>query len=292
MVYGPKAESVVECVDLSKRYGEHYVFKNTSFTIGHGVTGLVAPNGYGKTTFIEMCAGVRKNYSGQIKILGGTPDSVKSSTGLVADMPAFPENIKVGEYIRLVSDIYGKKPDEKLIHWANIKEVFDLRIGDLSAGYVKRLAFLLAVIHSPKVVFADEPFSNVDKMAVGVMQEMIKELRNSGVAFIISSHDLNELVDVADKILIIGENSFREVNRGRPGQRVLEISSENDGELYDLLKTDFEVNRTSEGLLVAYGDLKQLMKKLTTFEKEIFSLKSVDEKERFLNEIDEAIARD
>ncbi len=292
MTDGTDGSSLVECEDLTKRYGDNYVFRNASFSVRTGVTGIIAPNGYGKTTFIEMCAGVRKNYTGRISILGKMPDQVKDLIGFVADRPAFPGNIKAGEFVRIVSGIYGIHPDQELIRLAKIEGVSDTRIGDLSAGYLKRLAFLLAVVHSPKVVLADEPFSNVDRMAVGVMQEMIRELRKSGVSFIISSHDLNELVSVADRILIIGGHRLKEVNPGDMSKRVLEVSTEDDELLYELLKKDYTVERAGKGLRVVYTDLKQLLGTLAAFEKEITALKIADERERFLNDIYEAITRD
>ncbi|MHB8360041.1 MAG: ATP-binding cassette domain-containing protein [Thermoplasmataceae archaeon] len=292
MTDGIDTSNLIECDGLTKRYGDNYVFKSASFTIRTGVTGIIAPNGYGKTTFIEMCAGARKNYTGRLSIFGKMPDQIKQLIGFVADKPAFPKNIKAGEYVRIVSELYGTHPDQDLIRLARIDSVSDVRIGDLSAGYLKRLAFLLAVVHSPKVVLADEPFSNVDKMAVGVMQEMINELRKYGVSFVISSHDLNELVRVADRILIIGEHRLKEVTPGNISQRVLEVSSEDDELLYELLRKDYGVERTGKGLRVVYTDLKNLLGVLTTFEKEIITLKIADERERFLDEIYEAISRD
>lgn len=292
MMGGTYSSVLVECDDLTKKYGDKYVFKNANFTVLKGVTGIVAPNGYGKTTFIEMCAGVRKNYTGRINVFGKIPDRVKQLIGFVADKPAFPKNIKVGEYIRIVSEVYGTHPDQELIQLARIDSVYGTRIGDLSAGYLKRLAFLISVAHSPKLVLADEPFSNVDKPAVDVMQEMIKKLGTSGVSFIISSHDLNELVTVADRILIIGGHGLEEVKTGNMGQKVLEVSSEDDEMLYVLLKNSYEIERTDTGLRVSYTDIKPLLETLATFKGEIITLKIVDGRGRFLDEIYKAISRD
>ncbi len=283
---------IIQIEGLTKRYGGQYVFKNASFNIRTGVTGIVAPNGYGKTTLIEMCAAVRKGYTGRISIYGKAPDQVKDITGFVADKPVFPKNIKVGEYVRIVGEIYGTQPDRELIRLARIDGMLDVRIGNLSAGYLKRLAFLLAVMHFPKVALADEPFSNVDIVAVRVMQEMVRELNKSGVSFVISSHDLNELVNVADRILIIGDHSLREVSPGDRSKRILEVSSEDDEMLYELLKKHYSVQKKEDCLRVVYTDLKELLRILTTFEKDIIALKVVGEKEGFLNDVYEAISRD
>jgi len=283
---------LIECKNLTKEYGNKCVFNDASFTISTGITGLVAPNGYGKTTFIEMCAGVRKNYTGTINIFGKIPDQVKQFIGFVADKPAFPKNLKVGEYINIVSEIYGTQPDMELIQLAKMDSVYNLRIKDLSAGYLKRLAFITAVAHHPKLVLADEPFSNVDKPAVDIMQEMIIKLGRSGISFIISSHDLNELVNVADRILIIGEHRFKEIKTENIESKALEISSEDDEMLYNLLRNSYEVKKTDSGLVVFYTELKPLLETLIKFDKEIFKLKIVDRRGRFLDEVYKAISKD
>ncbi len=292
MAHGNNGYGIVACKDLTKRYGNNYVFRNASFNIGTGVTGLIAPNGFGKTTLVETLAGVRKNYTGEISIFGKTPDQAKQLIGFVADKPAFPRKIKVEEFLRIVCEIYGVEPDQDLIRLASIEKVLDARIGDLSAGYLKRLAFLIAVVHSPKIVLADEPFSNVDRTAVEVMQEMIRKLAESGTSFIISSHDLNELVNVADRMLIIDNQRLRDIQPEDRNKGILEIYTEDDGLLYELLRKDHRVKKGDRGLKVEYTDLKRLLGTLSLFEKEIISMKVLDKKERFLDEIYETIAKD
>lgn len=285
-------ENIIEVQNLTKKYNNHYVFKEANIVIKKGVTGIVAPNGYGKTTFIEICAGVRKNYTGRINILKKMPDEVKHIIGFVPDKPSFPKNIKVGEYIQIVSEIYNVPLNQNLVQLAKIDEVLNVRIGDLSTGYLKRLAFLIAVIHSPKVELADEIFANVDRTAVVAMKKMIKELSKSGISFIISSHDLNDLADVADRILILQDLGFKELSHKRINLKILKISSEDNDLLYELLKKDYQVERTEEGLIVYFNDLKKLLGIITIFEKEIFTIKIENEKERFLDEIYKSISKD
>ncbi len=285
-------ENIIEVENLTKKYNNHYVFKEANIVIKSGVTGIVAPNGYGKTTFIEMCAGVRKNYTGRINILKKMPDEVKHIIGFVPDKPSFPKNIKVGEYIQIVSEIYNVPLNQDLVQLAKIDEISNVRIGDLSTGYLKRLAFLIALIHSPKVELADEIFANVDRAAVVTMKKMIKELSKSGISFIISSHDLNDLADVADRILILQDLGFKELSHKRINLKILKISSEDNDLLYELLKKDYQVERTEEGLIVYFNDLKKLLGIITTFEKEIYTIKIENEKERFLDEIYKSISKD
>jgi len=284
--------NIIVVENLTKKYGNHYVFKDANITIRSGITGIVAPNGFGKTTFIEMCVGVRKNYTGEIKILGKMPDEIKNNIGFVADKPSFPRNIKVQEYLNIVSEIYKVPLNQDLVHDAKIDEILNVRIGDLSAGYLKRLAFLIAVMHSPKIVFADEIFANVDRGAVVTMKKMVMDLNKSGISFIISSHDLNDLADLANRIIIIKNNGFEEIQHRRVNLKILRISSEDDNLLYELLKKDFQVERDDEGLIVYFNDLKKVLEIITKFNKEIFTIKTEKDKEEFLNEIYKYIYKD
>ncbi len=284
--------NIIVVENLTKKYGNHYVFKDANIIIKSGITGIVAPNGFGKTTFIEMCVGVRKNYTGEIKILGKMPDEIKNNIGFVADKPSFPRNIKVQEYLNMVSEIYKVSLNQDLVHDAKIDEILNVRIGDLSAGYLKRLAFLIAVMHSPKIVFADEIFANVDRGAVVTMKKMVLDLNKSGISFIISSHDLNDLADLADRIIIIKNNGFEEIQHRRVNLKILRISSEDDNLLYELLKKDFQVERDDEGLIVYFNDLKKVLEIITKFDKEIFTIKTEKDKEEFLNEIYKSIYKD
>ncbi len=285
-------ENIIVVENITKKYDSHYVLKDANTVIKSGVTGIVAPNGYGKTTFIEMSVGVRKNYQGKIKILGKMPDEIKSNIGFVADKPSFPRNIKVREYINIVSEIYKVSLNQNLVREAKIDEILNARIGDLSAGYLKRLAFLIAVMHSPKVVFADEIFANVDRGAVVTIKKMVLELNKSGISFVISSHDLNDLADLADRIIIIKNNGFEEIPHRRVNLKILRISSEDNDLLYELLKKDFQVERDDEGLIVYFNDLKKLLEEITKFDKEIFTIKTEKDKEEFLNEIYKSIYKD
>ncbi len=284
--------NIIVVENLTKKYGNHYVFKDANITIRSGITGIVAPNGFGKTTFIEMCVGVRKNYTGEIKILGKMPDEIKNNIGFVADKPSFPRNIKVQEYLNIVSEIYKVPLNQDLVREAKIDEILNVRIGDLSAGYLKRLAFLIAVMHSPKIVFADEIFANVDRGAVVTMKKMVLDLNKSGISFIISSHDLNDLADLADRIIIIKNNGFEEIQHRRVNLKILRISSEDDNLLYELLKKDFQVERDDEGLIVYFNDLKKVLEIITKFDKEIFTIKTEKDREEFLNEIYKSIYKD
>ena len=150
---------IIECNNLTKSYNASKIFENANVKFYKGITGLVAPNGYGKTTFIEMCSGLRKNFSGKILIYEKSPDNAKSHIGFLMDKPAYPRTITVLDYIEYVSMIYKTRYSDEILKML-LGNVTHKKIYELSAGYIKRLAFFIAVMHMPDVVFADEPFSN------------------------------------------------------------------------------------------------------------------------------------
>ncbi len=118
-----KNNNVITCANLSKNYGKNIIFDNLSINIPEGITGLVAPNGYGKTTFIEMCCGLRSIVAGDIRILGKNTNNAKRYTGLISDKPVFPPNIIVEDYTKIISELYNVDIDENLIELSGIKKV-------------------------------------------------------------------------------------------------------------------------------------------------------------------------
>lgn len=285
-----KNDNVITCSGLSKNYGKNIIFDNLSIDIPGGITGLVAPNGYGKTTFIEMCCGLRSTTSGEIKILGKNINNAKEHVGLISDKPIFPPNITVEDYIKIISDLYNVDIDANLLELSGIKKVYKYRIKELSAGYLKRFAFVISMLHEPKLVFADEPFSNVDINAIKSMQSMVQNYNKKGISFIIASHDLKELTDISDRILLIDGQKLKEIKYEK-NKNVVEIASSNNDELYDYLKDDFDAIK-GENLTVYYDEIKELLLKLSNYSGDIMKIKTIDSKEGLLNEIDHAINKD
>lgn len=285
-------ENIIKCTNVTKKYDKNIVFSNLNIKINKGITGIVAPNGYGKTTFIEMCMGLLKEYTGNIKILDENIDNVRDKIGFVTDKPIFPKNLTVLDYINIVSKIYNKKYDDNIIKLFKINNVLNLKIKNLSAGYLKRLSFLLAVIHKPEIVFADEPFSNVDITAIKDIQKIILGLKESGVSFVISSHDLNELVEVADTVLIIINKTMLEIKSRKIEGTLIELSSDNINELYNYLKNDYNLNIDGNSLKFICKNLKKLFFDLYLFPDNIETIKTINIKEDFLNEVTKAIVKD
>ncbi len=285
-----KNNNVITCANLSKNYGKNIIFDNLSINIPEGITGLVAPNGYGKTTFIEMCCGLRSISSGGVKILHKNINDAKRHIGLISDKPVFPPNIIVEDYIKIISELYNVDIDGNFIELSGIKKVYKYRIKELSAGYLKRFAFVISMLHKPELVFADEPFSNVDINAIKSMQTMIQNYNKKGTSFIIASHDLKELTDISDRIFLIDSQKLKEIKYERTKNKVEIVSSNND-ELYDYLKDDFETVK-GENITVYYNEIKDLLLKLSNYSGDIIKIKTIDSREGLLNEIDHAINKD
>ncbi|WP_337860377.1 ABC transporter ATP-binding protein [Ferroplasma sp.] len=287
--------NIIECVNLSKKYDKNFIFNNVNVKINNGINGFVGPNGYGKTTFIEMCTGLKKYYTGDLYINGKKPDIEKNEIGLVMDKPVFPENVSVTDYINIISQLYGKKPDDSMIDVLRLESVKNKKIRTLSAGYLKRLAFAVAIIHNPKIVFADEPFSNVDPASINAMKDIIMEMKKRGVSFLISSHDLQELVDIADNIFIIKNNKISKIERKKINIFKVMLHSDNLKELKVFLAKDFNINNENEFVIVNLNerkDIKKLFFKLSGFQYSINYIKTVSEKEEILSDVIKAIDED
>lgn len=280
--------NIIKCENLNKSYGDKVILKNVNIEIMPGIIALVAPNGYGKTTFIEMCCGLRNNYKGKIKILGKKISEVKQLIGFVEDKPAFPGNVMVMDYIRIVSAIYKTKIDDEIINLSGIREVYNYKIKDLSSGYLKRLAFIISVIHKPKLIFADEPFSNVDVTAIKAMQEMIIKINEKGTSILIASHDLRELADIANRIFYINNNVLEEI-KYKFNKNMIEVSSNDNDILNSYLKSEFYVVKNKDSLIIYCDDVKKILLKLSNFNGKIIKIRTIDYKEGLLDELYKAV---
>ncbi|QRF75789.1 putative branched-chain amino acid transport ATP-binding protein LivG [Thermoplasmatales archaeon] len=196
---------MVKINGIEKSYGRKKVIPLMDLEISQGVTGLIGPNGAGKTTLIELISGLRRVSAGKINYYLPSING-KSIISVVLERPSFPKEVTVQKYLQFIAKLPGTLSQIHLSDLLKIKDVLDEKIGNLSAGYLKRLALLVASMQNAKLVIADEPFSNIDPATVDAILSYIRESKSRGVSFLISSHDIRELTLVSDKILMLRNN--------------------------------------------------------------------------------------
>ena len=194
---------VVSVKDLTKKFGSFTAVDKISFDVTGGeIFGFLGANGAGKTTAIKMLIGLSKPTSGFAKVAGydvtKDPEKVKYKIGYMSQKFSLYDDLKVFENIRLYAGIYGLKSKEIkskidiLIEELEMENMRNKLVGDLPLGWKQKLAFAVAMVHDPPVVFLDEPTSGVDPITRRQFWEMIYKASAKGTTIFITTHYLDE----------------------------------------------------------------------------------------------------
>jgi ABC-2 type transport system ATP-binding protein len=203
---------MVQVEGLTKLYGEFTAVNELSFSIQPGeVVGLVGPNGAGKTTTLRCLAGIIPPTRGTVRVCGHdiVRDALaaKKQLAFLTDEPRLFDYLTVWQHLNFVARIYqvtdyenrGKELLEEL-ELANKKESLP---GELSRGMKQKLAIACGLLHSPKVIFFDEPLTGLDPIGIRRMKNSILKRAQEGAAILISSHLLHLVEEISSRILIL-----------------------------------------------------------------------------------------
>ena len=200
--------NLIEINNLRKNYGVKEVLKGLDLSLKNGqVYTLLGKNGAGKTTFINILLRLIKEDSGSVV----SNVSVKKEVGVVFQEDYFPKETTVSELIKLQASFFHKKVnvDEELKIMGLEKEKFQ-KVGTLSGGQKRKLSFLLATLHDPKLLILDEPTAGMDYDSVEKFVQQIKKLKAKGKTILLITHDLYQIESFADYILLLNEGVFEE----------------------------------------------------------------------------------
>jgi len=216
----------VEAADLSKRFGRFTAVDAVSFLVPRGtIFGLLGANGAGKSTIIRMLCGLLRSSSGTATVAGfdinRQSEQVKQNIGYMSQRFSLYLDLTVRENIRFFGGIYGLSREEvgRRLDWvlemAGLRQRLDDLTSELSGGWRQRLALGCAILHSPRIIFLDEPTAGVDPVSRREFWELINELAAGGTTVLITTHYLDE-AEYANRILLI--HSGRIVAQGTPGE--------------------------------------------------------------------------
>ncbi|MEU0492982.1 ABC transporter ATP-binding protein [Nocardiopsis sp. NPDC006139] len=214
--------AAVEVVDLVKRYGATTAVSGLTFRARRGaVTALLGPNGAGKTSTIEICEGFRRADGGSVRVLGLDPvsdaDALKPRVGVMPQSGGVPTGARAAEWLRLMASFHASpvSPD-LLLERLGLTSVSRTPFRRLSGGQQQRLSLACAVVGRPELVFLDEPTAGLDPQARMATWDLVAELREAGVAVILTTHHMEEAERLADHVVIIDRGAV--VAEGTPAE--------------------------------------------------------------------------
>ena len=202
---------------LSKRYGDVVALDDMTFTVAPGeIFGFVGSNGAGKSTTMRIILGVLEPDSGRVT-LGDAPIdlSTRRRIGYMPEERGLYPKMKVGEQLVFLARLHGMSADqatESARRWTQrlgVDERYDDNVADLSLGNQQRVQLAAALVHDPDVLVLDEPFSGLDPVAVDVMSDVLKEKAAEGIPVIFSSHQLDLVQRLCDRVGIVVKGRMR-----------------------------------------------------------------------------------
>ena len=203
---------MIQVEGLTKLYGDFVAVNELSFVVRPGeVVGLVGPNGAGKTTSLRCLAGIIPPTRGVIHVFGHevAPDKVEAKRHLAffTDEPRLFDYLTVWQHLNFVARIYNVADYEQigrpLLEEFEIADKADKLPGELSRGMKQKLAIACGLLHSPKVMFFDEPLTGLDPYGIRRMKDSILKRARDGASIIISSHLLHLVEEICSHILIL-----------------------------------------------------------------------------------------
>ena len=231
--------------ELRKSYNGKIAVEDVSFVINPGeIFGLIGPNGAGKSSTIKMILDFIRPDSGDIEVFGGhMDDSAKNRIGYLPEEKGLYKKLAAIDQIVYLASLKGmekKTAMEKarlLLEESGMIENRKMKIKNMSKGMGQVIQFIVTIIHDPQLIILDEPFSGLDPVNTDRMKRKIAELRDEGKAIILSTHQMNQVEELCDRILMIHHG--REVLSGnlneiKSGYRKHSVLVNVEGEIGDL----------------------------------------------------------
>jgi len=202
--------------NLHKSFGKVQAVRGVSFEARDGeITGLLGPNGAGKTTTLRMLYSLLPPDEGEIRIDGLDPTrdamAIKRTLGVVPDGRGLYTRLTARENIRYYGELHGlpkaalERRIEELVLTLNMEEFIDRRTEGFSQGQRVKVAIARAMVHQPQTVLMDEPSNGLDVMSTRALRKYIRSLKNGGHSVVLSTHIMQEVAALCDRIVIIAK---------------------------------------------------------------------------------------
>jgi ABC-2 type transport system ATP-binding protein len=234
-------DELVRAEALTKRFGQLTAVNNLSFNVAQGeVLALLGPNGAGKTTTVRMLTSILKPTSGAASVAGHDvlrdARHVRQIVGHLTEFPGLYLRMRARDYLDFFGELQGmprpariERADQLLAEFG-LSEAAGRRLGEFSKGMRQKIALIRAMMHSPRVLFLDEPTSAMDPQSAKQVRDAIANLRRSGHTVFLCTHNLFEAESLADRTAIIRKGNLlaigtaKELKRRFLGAPVVEVT--------------------------------------------------------------------
>jgi ABC-2 type transport system ATP-binding protein len=232
------SEMVIHTDMLTKRFGDFVAVDALSLTISGGeIFGFLGANGAGKTTAIRMLTGLLAPTSGKATVAGFDlytgAEGVKRNIGYMSQRFSLYDDLTVRENIRFFAGIYGltnqaiKEKSRQLLESLKLVAVADTRLSSLPLGWKQKLAFSVAILHEPKIVFLDEPTGGVDPVTRRRFWDIIYEASERGLTIFVTTHYMDE-AEYCDRLCIMVDGRVAALDRPEAMKRHFGVESMNE----------------------------------------------------------------
>ncbi len=207
---------ILELSHVDKHYGKYHALRDINLSIEpQSIFGLLGPNGAGKTTMIRIITGITAADSGTVSF-NGKPFQQRHAEeiGYMPEERGLYKKMKVWEqlvYLAQLKGLSSRNAKDRVFAWMDkmeIKDWWNKKIEELSKGMSQKVQFISTVIHEPKLIILDEPFSGLDPVNSVVIQNEIEALRKKGATILFSTHRMEQVEEICESIALINKGSI------------------------------------------------------------------------------------
>lgn len=284
----------IEIKNLTKNYGRNRGIKDINISVNEGeIYGFIGPNGAGKSTTIKTILNFVYPTSGEALIFG--IDSVKDSEkikeyiGYVPSEVRYYDDVKVKDIIKYAQSFYPKSNSEYIDGICNELELdMNKKMGELSLGNKKKVAIAQSLINSPKLLILDEPTNGLDPLMQKKLFNILKEEKKKGNTVFLSSHNLNEIQNLCDRVCVIKDGNVVDIIEIEKSKDKLNLkvtlSSSDVNEDIILNLSDKILNKGEELYTFIYSkDVNSLLKELVNYKIDELLIEKENLEDAFLN---------
>lgn len=293
---------VLKCIKLRKKIGEKILVDDISFSIKEGdVVGFIGPNGAGKTTVIKLILGLMKLSDGQVNINGFDlkKNFVKAmeKVGSIVESPDLYMYLSGYDNLKLVANNYkniSKNRIDEVAKIVGLENRIKDKVSTYSLGMRQRLGLAEAIINKPQLLILDEPTNGLDVEGIIEIRKLIKYLSKQGMAILISSHNLNEIDNICNRIIAIKKGKIVaddtiENFKALEGKKsyILELNCLDN--IKDVIKNyEFEIiSKNKIRVFISKNEVDELMKQLMDNKYQIYTLneENLTSEEAFIKKV-------